>query len=88
VSFPSIPVFAGAYAGILCSSWAALGRPFSDPERLQLRAMLEEALEKGYSVSPYTRVVVSCEAQGDAGLDYKVALRPETEEENYVGWLE
>jgi 2-polyprenyl-3-methyl-5-hydroxy-6-metoxy-1,4-benzoquinol methylase len=90
VAFPCLPSLSDAYVERLAAIWAKLGRRFSEPELVELRASMHRLLALGYEHSPHTLLVVQYEANPPptSNLTYSLALRERSVESYYAAWSE
>jgi 2-polyprenyl-3-methyl-5-hydroxy-6-metoxy-1,4-benzoquinol methylase len=88
VAFPCVPSLASSYADKLAALWASMGRPFSEPELVELRSSLNKLLTLGYEHSPHTLLVVQYEGNPPpkGNLTYSLSLRERTVESYYSEW--
>jgi SAM-dependent methyltransferase len=88
VDFPCIPALLDAYVADLLGMWQAIGKPFSDDERAQLRGAVQMALGAGFEATPYARMLVSYEVKAPPhGVRYAIRLKENTIEQHYEHWL-
>ena len=88
IDFPCIPALLETYVADLLGMWQAIGKPFSDEERVQLRGGVQMALAAGFEATPYARMVVSYEVQAPPhGVRYAIRLKENTIEQHYEHWL-
>lgn len=86
--FPCVPALTTAYEERLSALWTLLGRAFTEPERLELRASLARMIALGFEHSPHTLLVVDYEAHPAPAthLTYAMHLKERTVESYYSAW--
>lgn len=89
LSLPCAPSMLDNYVKLLTSTFELLGRPFSEAERANLKKILEKHLEKGFSESPYSRLVIkySSEPPPHPGINYNVSHVVNTIGDEYEKWV-
>ena len=89
LSFAAVPALIDHYVDLLGTTFAALGRTFSEKELTQLRGILEKKLEEGWNASPYAKVFVSYETDPlpKTSLSYRVSVSVVTMADEYEHWV-
>ena len=88
LSVPAVPALLDVYMARFAALFEALGKGFTDPELLDLRALVATRLVDGFRESPHARFHLSWEPQAppDHGVNYKVWLDTATVQEQYEHW--
>ncbi len=88
LSVPAVPALLDVYMARFAALFEALGKGFTDPELVDLRALVAPRLADGFRDSPHARFHLSWEPQAAPahGVDYKVWLETATVQEQYEHW--
>ena len=86
--FPAVPAMAGEYTDRCVRMFAAMGRVFSDDERLQLDAVLRRTLAEAHAYSQRSSITVAYQSMPAAPLKYTVRVNKVTLEQAYHAWMD
>lgn len=87
ITFPAVPAMAEAFTDKCVRVFAAVGRAFTESERVHLRSVLERALAEAHTFSQRSSVTVSYRALPAEALNYEVTCNLVTLEQAYQKWI-
>ncbi|HEY6558799.1 MAG TPA: class I SAM-dependent methyltransferase [Polyangiaceae bacterium] len=86
---PALPSLLDHYVHNLISTFAALGRVFSQQEIAEVRKIMDEKLREGFAKSPYSKVIIdyATDAPPSTALTYTISYSVVTIADEYEGWV-
>jgi SAM-dependent methyltransferase len=86
---PALPSLLEHYVHNVNSTFAALGRVFSQEEIAQVRKILDEKLRQGFAQSPYAKVIIdyATDAPPSTALSYTISYAVVTIADEYEAWV-
>ena len=88
LEFPCVPAMIDSYLQKLGTFFTLIGRGFSEEELVQLKKALQTEMDRGYRVSPYSRLSVRFVTRRPPhpGIEYFISAKAQTIQEVYAQW--